>query len=219
LQQHHAQVLQTYKSAFQQDAVLSHLQAPKLASIRNEAESPPPRPSTPSSATTPGPPVLAKDLPDHVSSSSSNTQVQPISAFSSNINPWYGYPAILAGTTVRPRYHRNRKRDLVKTLLFLFILRIQSWRDAFERFLGLNGLGTWGYTSTSKTEMEGPKDPSQGLVSVSSSSEVRKVSGADKDWIWMAVTFLLLRGTWVRILGGPLEAVGLRSVRDMLGLV
>jgi hypothetical protein len=161
---------------------------------------------------------VASDLArnNHVS----ELQVQPISAFSANINPWYGYPAVLTGTTVRPRYQRNRKRDLVKTLLFLFILRIQSWRDAFERFLGLNGLGTWGYLSSSgqRSHAEEMKDPGQGLVNSSLKGDMSKAN-ADKDWIWMAVTFLLLRGTWVRILGGPLEAVGLGSVRGMLGLV
>jgi hypothetical protein len=41
----------------------------------------------------------------------------------------------------------------------------------------------------------------------------------ERDWVWMVIGFLLLRGTWTRILAAPLEAVGLESVRDMLGLV
>lgn len=214
LQQHHAKVLQTYKSAFQQETIVSRLSVPGHAQMQDTL---PPRPTTPSAPTTPGPPVVASDL---ARNHSSELQVQPISAFSANINPWYGYPAVLTGTTVRPRYQRNRKRDLVKTLLFLFILRIQSWRDAFERFLGLNGLGTWGYLSSSRQRghTEEMKDPGQGLVNSSLKGDISKAN-ADKDWIWMAVTFLLLRGTWVRILGGPLEAVGLGSVRGMLGLV
>jgi hypothetical protein len=173
-------------------------------------------PTTPSAPTTPGPPVYPTVSGPIFDNELEEADVQPISAFQSDLNPYYGYPAVLTGTTVRPRYHRNRKRDLVKTLLFLFILRIQSWRDTFERFLGLNNLGTW---SLSKSRAL-IKDPGTGLIRQEDEKGKGKVvKRVEKDWIWMIITFVLLRGTWARILGGPLDAIGLGGVRDMLGLV
>jgi hypothetical protein len=52
---------------------------------------------------------------------------------------------------------------------------------------------------------------------VNSQKENRVVKRVERDWVWMAVTFILLRGTWARILGGPLDAMGLGGVRGMLG--
>lgn len=221
LQEHHAKILETYKDSGKL------IQAPNSISpplpddqpTANEAEEGPHASASQELS-------LPVDFGQHPSQSqeldspeplgdTQPTQAQPISAFSSDVNPWYGYPAIRSGTTLRPRYQRNRKRDLVKTLLFLFILRIQSWRDAFERWLGLNKLGTWG---PRRAGYDDPKDPSTGLVQ-SSGKGSELVKAAEKDWIWMVITFLLLRGTWTRILAGPLEAMGLSSVRDMLGLV
>jgi hypothetical protein len=221
LQAHHAKILETYRGSTMVEACSTPTQeaVPPVFSPISALVTAEPRPSTPSSATTPGPPVQASSIA--LEQVANDKQVQPISAFRSDINPWYGYPAVFTGTELKPRYIRNRKRDLVKTLLFLFILRIQSWRDAFERFLGLNGLGTCGYRTqpSTKLDSQSSSDPGQGLVnSVSLKRDMRMVNGTDKDWIWMAVTFLLLRGTWARVLGGPLEAVGLGSVRGMLGL-
>ena len=208
LQAHHAKVLEGYKESRMVEAFPGR---PVDAAEASEESGPSTlpfrmigtdRPSTPSAPTTPGPPVPHPPPQEE--------EVQPISAFQSDLNPYYGYPAVLAGTTLRPRYHRNRKRDLVKTLLFLFILRIQSWRDGFERFLGLNNLGTWHRNYIKQ-------DPGSGLIRSSEGEKV--VKRVEKDWIWMAITFILLRGTWARILGGPLDAIGLGGVRGMLGLV
>jgi hypothetical protein len=210
LQAHHAKVLEGYKDSRMVEAFPGP--SPETAAGSEEAGPsnlhPGPirmdRSSTPSAPTTPGPPVPHPPTQEE--------EVRPISAFQSDLNPYYGYPAVLAGTTLRPRYHRNRKRDLVKTLLFLFILRIQSWRDGFERFLGLNNLGTWHRNYIKQ-------DPGSGLIHSSEGGGEKVVKRVEKDWIWMAITFILLRGTWARILGGPLDAVGLGGVRGMLGLV
>lgn len=227
LQQHHAKILETYKDSCKLIQTPNPTSPPLPQPIPPDAELvqlPPPSPPSPSSPPGPSsthmsPPYSPSIHSDQIQSpdDSQISNTQPISAFSSDVNPWYGYPAIRSGTTVRPRYQRNRKRDLVKTLLFLFILRIQSWRDAFERWLGLNKLGTWGLR---RAGYDAAKDPATGLVQTSTSRAGGEiVKAAEKDWIWMVITFLLLRGTWTRILAGPLEAVGLSSVRDMLGLV
>jgi hypothetical protein len=208
LQAHHAKVLEGYRESRMVEAFpgrpIDATQGPEEAGPSNFhlETNRIDRSSTPSAPTTPGPPVPHPPTQEE--------EVRPISAFQSDLNPYYGYPAVLAGTTLRPRYHRNRKRDLVKTLLFLFILRIQSWRDGFERFLGLNNLGTWHRNYIKQ-------DPGTGLIHCSEGEKV--VKRVEKDWIWMAITFILLRGTWARILGGPLDAVGLGGVRGMLGLV
>lgn len=212
LQAHHAKVLEGYKDSRMVEAFPGRPR-PLDAAGRSEEAGPSnfhlgtnrmDRSSTPSAPTTPGAPVPHPPTQEE--------EVQPISAFQSDLNPYYGYPAVLAGTTLRPRYHRNRKRDLVKTLLFLFILRIQSWRDGFERFLGLNNLGTWHRNYIKQ-------DPGSGLIRSSEGGGEKVVKRVEKDWIWMAITFILLRGTWARILGGPLDAMGLGGVRGMLGLV
>lgn len=76
-----------------------------------------------------------------------------ISAYSRSLNPYYGYPALLLPHSTQsssmpmpmpmivPRHPRRRNRDLVKTLLFLAMLRLQNVRDAVERRLGLRSLG------------------------------------------------------------------------------
>lgn len=225
LQQHHAKVLETYRDT----GVAEHLSGRRVVSpspIRarppggaSESQSGLSQPGvTPSGDEDPRTP-RPDSLNDDESISTAAPGARAISAFATDANPWYGYPAVRSGDTVRPRYNRNRKRDLVKTLLFLFILRIQSWRDAFERWLGLNKLGTWGRLP--RPGYEGPKDPATGLVSSSSPGRAGDLvkQSTEKDWIWAVITFLLLRGTWTRILAGPLEAVGLGSVRDVLGLV
>jgi hypothetical protein len=214
LQAHHAKVLEGYRESRMVEA----FPGPSPETAAGSQEAGPSnfhlgtnridRSSTPSAPTTPGPPVPHL----HPQESQEEGEVRPISAFQSDLNPYYGYPAVLAGTTLRPRYHRNRKRDLVKTLLFLFILRIQSWRDGFERFLGLNNLGTWHRNYIKQ-------DPGTGLIHSSEGGGEKVVKRVEKDWVWMAITFILLRGTWARILGGPLDAVGLGGVRGMLGLV
>lgn len=209
LQDHHAKALELYREA-----------------MKGEHHVPILIPPTPPSD--PEPEEVISDPPDEAAPEPQSTPIQRISRFSSDSNPWYGYPAIRVPDSARPghsriqpRYDRNRKRDLVKTLLFLFILRIQAWRDAFERWLGLNRLGTWGGLSVEPSEA---KNPSEGLMrtALSSGSERgRKMIKTTlvNERIWMGVMFLLIRGTWTGILAAPLEAMGLASVRDMLGLV
>ena len=152
---------------------------------------------------------------------SSQQDARPISAFSRSSNPWFGYPAILipdashpGSVLIRPRYRRNRKRDLVKTLLFLFMLRLQSWRDLFERNLGLNRLASW------RSRGHEAKNPSEGLIMSATSGKglIVRSRAVDKDWIWMVIGFILLRGTWTKVLAAPLQALGLESIRDLLGL-
>lgn len=149
---------------------------------------------------------------------------QEISAFSRSSNPYYGYPAIRltdplhpAAPSIRPRYARRRKRDLVRTLLFLFLLRLQSWRDAFERALGLNRLLPWtGGVSASRPYVKA-SDPSEGLLrTVQRDTTVKRTTGS--DWLWAVVGLALLRGGWVRILAWPLELLGLHGLRQALGV-
>ena len=151
---------------------------------------------------------------------SSTEGARPISAYSRSSNPWFGYPAILipdvshpGSVLIRPRYRRNRKRDLVKTLIFLFVLRLQSWRDIVERTLGLHRRGLWHLRDYEA------KNPSEGLV-MSASSRTMLISRSrvlSKDWIWMVMGFFLLRGTWTRVLAAPLQALDLKLIRDLLG--
>lgn len=231
LQLHHSKVLETYRDS----AAADHIAGRQAVSLVS------PVPPVPAKIQTDEAIVMPKGSPTSANPPNTSTEdpkspkldlvcisdtdrdptssAQPISAFASDANPWYGYPAVRSGSTVRPLHHRNRKRDLVKTLLFLFILRIQSWRDAFERWLGLNKLGTWGRLP--RAEYDDPKDPATGLVNSRNSGTRGELvkQNTEKDWIWAVITFLLLRGTWTRILAAPLEAVGLQSVRDVLGLV
>ncbi len=143
--------------------------------------------------------------------SSNDPNVEPISAFSQEANPWFGYPAVrvsaYGSSSIRPRYVRNRRRDLVKTLIFLFLLRIQSWRDGFERMMGL------GRRSTARDHV----GPSEGLMRQAGRRDV-STRVFEKDWTWMLVGFLIFRASWTRLLAAPLEAMGLESIKDMLGI-
>ncbi|KAK4687562.1 hypothetical protein P7C73_g2557, partial [Tremellales sp. Uapishka_1] len=205
LQMHYAKVLEMYSK--ETNLVCRHPAPNRLTHVETvlpTAE----RPPVPAEA---APPATAEEK-----------QIQPISAFSTTSNPWFGYPAIRisstsdpSGSSIQPRYSRNRKRDLLKTLLFLFMLRVQSWRDYFERVLGLNRLGTWG-NHPPEERKQVAAGPVEGLRLMRKREERKGV--AEKDWIWMAVGFILLRGTWTRLLAMPLEAMGLEVVRDLLGL-
>lgn len=255
LQLHHAKAMQAYRSASQQPEPTQRSDndvTPKAVnpvprpvhvpgpSIESPGLEPSPTPSPPASPSPAPPQSLSISAVEAAPESGSGPTpdsgalfgAQPVSAFSST-NPWFGYPAERVPdssqpglTVLRPRYPRNRKRDLVKTLLFLFMLRLQAWRDAFERLLGLNHLRTW-TASTVQGQLGRTKalTPDEGLMRT---AQVKRAGAGDaimrsgyweRDWVWMVIGFLLLRGTWTRILSAPLEAVGLESVRDMLGLV
>ncbi|ORX35043.1 hypothetical protein BD324DRAFT_603887 [Kockovaella imperatae] len=148
----------------------------------------------------------------------------PISAFSRSSNPFYGYPAVRVSdinhpgqSAIVPQYPRRRKRDLVRTLLFLFLVRLQSWRVFTERSLGLHRL----IRSTPAQRLASVTNPSQGLIMEARQNNSRAVSLRkkwDADWIWMGIVFVIMRGAWGRLISGPLEAVGLSGFRDFLGL-
>ncbi|EIW72945.1 hypothetical protein TREMEDRAFT_25037 [Tremella mesenterica DSM 1558] len=210
LQRHHAQAMSKYNTS------PSHL--------RTSSSAPPNKSSSQqsfSSLTIGGTPPVGSDP------AGQSVVGQEVPAFA-NSNPWFGYPAVRVPdpdrpghTTLRPRYSRNRKRDLLKTLLFLFLLRLQSWRDSLERFIGLDRLGLW---SVGRRELLAPaRNPSEGLIqdarrrAALSRGEI--VHAKEKDWVWMIVTFLLLRGTWMKLLTTPLEMLGLESVKNIFGLI
>ncbi|KAL7422758.1 hypothetical protein Q5752_002051 [Cryptotrichosporon argae] len=135
---------------------------------------------------------------------------QPIPLYSAS-NPWFGYPAELVrsprGVSVRPRYARNRKRDLIKTLIFLFTLRLQAWRDALERALGL-------WPAHACADAVPPTNPAEALVGRGKGAG----RGWDRDWVWMVLGALVLRGTWMRIISAPLAWFGLEPVRMVMGV-
>lgn len=140
-------------------------------------------------------------------------------------NPWFGYPVVRVpagdGYTIRPRYGRNRKRDLVKTLLWLFLMRLQSMRDGFERALGLDKLRALS-SRWSSGKREVARTPSQGLVDTAEEKRALVKRTGKHDWIWMLVGFLLVRGTWANMLAEslePLESTFGTGLREWLGLI
>ncbi|KAI9633146.1 uncharacterized protein MKK02DRAFT_18520 [Dioszegia hungarica] len=150
------------------------------------------------------------------------SEVHRVSAYSRTSNPWFGYPALRLSTSgVVPLYPRNRKRDLVKTLLFLFMLRLQSFRDRAERWLGLHHLGAipWSRRGSISSEKTGPDE---GLKRQAMAKRDKGVMGgwrAKGEWVWMFICLVLFRGGWSRVLGWiPLDALGMGGVRDVLGL-
>jgi hypothetical protein len=177
-------------------------------SIESPGLEPSPMPSPPASSSPPPPHSISTSGFEAAPGSGTGTgtgptpesgalsAAQPVSAFSST-NPWFGYPAERVPdssqpglTVLRPRYPRNRKRDLVKTLLFLFMLRLQAWRDAFERLLGLNHLRTW---TASAVQLGRAKalTPDEGLMRTASGRSGRDDAervlgeglGVDGDWL------------------------------------
>ncbi|WWD22853.1 hypothetical protein CI109_107347 [Kwoniella shandongensis] len=233
LQHHHAKVLEQYKTSptllgLEQKSAITDSQAengddellnstiisveaaPRNAGDRNSPEG------------LIEPPTPEVEMHNHIATNGDSNPSQPITAYSSS-NPWFGYPAIRHGSSIRPRYSRNRKRDLVKTLLFLFMLRLQSFRDSLERALGLNRLRSWSATHTQPHASitgsgGGGSGPSEGLLrSAIGSREMTVKNKWDRDWWWMIIGFLLLRGTWTRLVLAPIEALGLDGLKEMLG--
>jgi hypothetical protein len=189
------------------------------ASGLNNLEFDDPEPQVNATEAIPG--VESPDLAVSPGSATSNV----ISAWSRSINPWYGYPAVLVPDasgrmSIRPKHTRNRKRDLVKTLVFLFLLRLQSWRVALERTFSI-------YRPTSTTPRPpitaAPDNPTDGLlksakVGQGQSTGIVKERGWDRDFVWMLIGFLLMRGSWTRIISQPLDTLGLDHIRGYLGL-
>lgn len=151
---------------------------------------------------------------------SAEPKAQAVSAYSRSLNPWFGYPAVRLATPAHslsqhiiPLYPRRRKRDLVKTLLFLFMLRLQSLRDNIETILGLYHLGSIPWTRRRLAKVaEGPEE---GLkLQNERERRVRRVGWKEKgEWVWVVIGLTVFRGSWM----GVLEGMGLSGVRDVLG--
>nr|ODN88967.1 hypothetical protein L203_02373 [Cryptococcus depauperatus CBS 7841] len=127
----------------------------------------------------------------------------------SKANPFFGYPALQTTRGIQPRYPRRRKRDLVKTLLFLFLLKIQSWRDSAERIINTNL-----HLPLNKSVTLAPaRNPTEGLLRSAHRQGEKKAAALeriwDKEWWWMLIGVLLMRGSWGRVVLGPLEMIGL----------
>lgn len=171
----------------------------------------------------------------------------PISAYDRMMNPMFGYPVLQTVSTsgtnlagmLRPRYGRKRKRDLAKTLVFLFLLRLDSLRrwmgQASTHFAGLLlsmiGLGSWFKSRTQAEELQGQvygidgskiygrRNPEQAFALARhnyalqglDSINSRELAAAKGDWLWMVITIVLVRGSWGRLLLSTLEE--LRRVR------
>lgn len=181
------------------------LQEHHARGVRNYAGTPP----LPAATSAP------EDMSDHDHEDTAdevNVRAQPIEPFASNQNPWFGYPAMRVvdpssdGSILRPRYQRNRKRDLVKTLLFLFVMRMQSFRAWLERVLGLRAIFGLAMDKSSQQPLKAT-GPVEGLQrQTRESTRAVATTNPEKDWLWMAVGFLLLRGDWARtLLLAPLE--------------
>ncbi|KAJ9127849.1 hypothetical protein QFC24_000133 [Naganishia onofrii] len=171
----------------------------------------------------------------------------PISAYDRMMNPMFGYPVLQTVSTsgtnlagmLRPRYGRKRKRDLAKTLVFLFLLRLDHFRrwigQASTHFVGLLltmiGLGGWFKSRNEAEELRGTvyglprgktygrRNPEQAFALARHNYTLqgldtinsRELAAAQGDWLWMVITIVLVRGSWGRLLLSTLEE--LRRVR------
>jgi hypothetical protein len=163
------------------------------------------------------------------------------------MNPMFGYPVLQTVSTsgtnlagmLRPRYGRKRKRDLAKTLVFLFLLRLDHFRrwigQASTQFVGLLltmiGLGGWFKSRNEAEELRGTvyglprgktygrRNPEQAFALARHNYTLqgldtinsRELAAAQGDWLWMVITIVLVRGSWGRLLLSTLEE--LRRVR------
>lgn len=221
LQMHHAKWLEGWKGTPEELGLednykgggVVHEEEGSAPMPRTISVSPPiDRPPSPSGTLEPSP------SPSPIHSPALTPRPHDIQPYSTS-NPFFGYPVVQSGNSIRPRYPRNRKRDLVKTLLFLFMLKLQSWRDSVERALGLDRLRIPSLSQhycSSSLYTPGPnrRNPAEGLVRSAATphtyfKQVARNRRWDKDWWWMIIGMLLLRGTWGRIVLAPLEALGL----------
>lgn len=183
-------------------------------------------------------PIEINDQPPADNPTIPQTHIHRVSAYSRSLNPWFGYPALrLSPSTSQPTnpysrniiplYPRNRKRDLIKTLLFLFMLRLQSIRDKTERWLGLHHLGAIPWNRRSEG-WNVSHNPAEGLRMQEAELAKRGKKGGGMvkggiwggwkrkgEWVWMIICLVLFRGGWGRILGAT---VGLEGLREVLGL-
>lgn len=172
-----------------------------------------------------------------------------ISAYDRMMNPMFGYPAMRTVSTsgvnlagmLRPRYGRKRKRDLVKTLLFLLLLRLDTLRrwigQATTNFvasiIASLGLGGWfgpnrnAYHSSDGAATHGRRNPEQAFAlarhnygypnQAVGKGNMGELASARGDWLWMVITIVLVRGSWGRLLLSTLEE--LRRVRRVFTAV
>lgn len=169
--------------------------------------------------------LLPEEEPPATTPTTPAEELEPVPAVGhfAEENPWFGYPVVRTSDgQVRPRYGRNRKRDLIKTLLWLFVIRLQSWRDALERAIArMLGLKSLGYPYFERKRVKA-SNPTVGLMRTAqekrASSSRAVVRATSRDWIWMLIGFLLMRGSWAPLLANPLEAVGLTGLKDWLGV-
>ncbi|WWC67100.1 uncharacterized protein I206_101007 [Kwoniella pini CBS 10737] len=228
LQQHHAKVLQQFKgenaptsSRLGQTSTVPTNLSPPESIDKNEGD------STKGVSTEGSSDATINEPPTMKTHETSNGHANAIDSYDHN-NPWFGYPVIRVPSpsgngrsSIRPKFSRNRKRDLIKTLLFLFMLRLQSWRDSLERYLGLNyiiNISNSQYNKNFGQPRSNGIGPSEGLLATALGGNdiLTKRSNVQKDWWWMLIGFLLLRGTWSRLIVAPLESLGWG--RELLGL-
>lgn len=159
----------------------------------------------------------------------------PISAYDRMMNPMFGYPALQTVSTsghnlagmLRPRYGRKRKRDLAKTLLFLFLLRMDSFRrwigqattNLVASVLAMIGLGGLFKAQSDQSNQRGDqrthgrRNPEQAFALARHGyasqglgrSNIGDMAAAKGDWLWMVLTIVLVRGSWGRLLLSTLE--------------
>ncbi|WWD06086.1 hypothetical protein V865_004171 [Kwoniella europaea PYCC6329] len=213
LQKHHAKVLQSYGVSTPSKLGESHTagdeqQDGNTIQVVNDLDTGQMSPSTPGALEPPS-------LGEHYSARSEGDGNGQVVGEYDTSNPWFGYPAIKVPSSsltggksysIRPKYARNRKRDLIKTLLFLFMLRLQSLRYTVERYLGLDVLFV---SRPNVGRYMGGIGPQEGLLSTSATGMGKEmILRKEKDWWWMIIGFLLLRGSWSRLIVTSLETFG-----------
>ncbi|GMK56392.1 hypothetical protein CspeluHIS016_0302320 [Cutaneotrichosporon spelunceum] len=217
LQDHHARGLEQYYSPEQYEAIEA-MSSPEHSDGPESPQTLIIEPGFPEPGKTECTPEILAPIPVRPGPAEAEA---PDVQFSSS-NPWFGYPVVRVprasgdGYAIRPRYGRNRKRDLIKTLLWLFVLRLQTLRSSVERALGLPRL-TALFAAKKPEEHATPDQGLRAVACTQSYAPKGTIAKRGGDWIWMVIGFLLFRGTWTRLVGGPLESMGLGVVRDMLG--
>lgn len=157
----------------------------------------------------------------------------PISAYDRMQNPMFGYPAVqtysssTGNPTLHPQHGKKRKRDLVKTLLFLFLLRLASLRtwvgQVFTDFLqGIISHALFfapmhrlfGFKSMGENHrLVGDQSrqnhtPETAFALVNQHHRLRMDRNDPKtagEWIWFLMVVLVMRGTLPRPVLGDWE--------------
>ncbi len=137
----------------------------------------------------------------HASPTREVNRKRSISAYDAATNPTFGYPTVVDGSALRPRYGRKRKRDLAKALLYLFLLRLASlreWVDVLLRSFGLSGKPDRSKQQRNQRVSRNPEMAFRQAPARFTSSGVDRYDRdgklADRNFIWMIFTLVLLRG-------------------------